>query len=175
MKATKILAAIALAGATVAPAFAADISHAPETLTFDAGSAFFGGLFTGNNSGNTFTDVYNFSLATPGALTADLLSVSGNAKNGLDITGYSLYSSTGTLVTGGNQLSTGLTDQWSINSGSLAAGNYQLRVTGSVLSQAAGKYYGSVTMAQAVPEPQTYAMLLAGLGLMGVAARRRRG
>jgi hypothetical protein len=27
---------------------------------------------------------------------------------------------------------------------------------------------------QPVPEPETYAMLLAGLGLMGVVARRRR-
>jgi hypothetical protein len=31
----------------------------------------------------------------------------------------------------------------------------------------------SYTFAQAVPEPETYAMLLAGLGLMGFVARRR--
>ena len=29
------------------------------------------------------------------------------------------------------------------------------------------------TITAAVPEPETYAMLLAGLGLIGVAARRR--
>ena len=33
---------------------------------------------------------------------------------------------------------------------------------------------GSVTSVSAVPEPETYAMMLAGLGLLGFAARRRK-
>ncbi|MYN20320.1 PEP-CTERM sorting domain-containing protein [Rugamonas sp. FT107W] len=37
-----------------------------------------------------------------------------------------------------------------------------------------GAYIGAANFAvQAVPEPETYAMLLAGLGLLGIAARRR--
>jgi hypothetical protein len=32
----------------------------------------------------------------------------------------------------------------------------------------------NVTISAAVPEPETYAMLLAGLGLLGFAARRRK-
>lgn len=39
---------------------------------------------------------------------------------------------------------------------------------------AAGKYNGSITvLAPPVPEPESYAMFLAGLGLMGVIVRRR--
>lgn len=34
-------------------------------------------------------------------------------------------------------------------------------------------YFGGNLLVEAVPEPETYAMLLAGLGLMGVVARRR--
>ena len=37
-----------------------------------------------------------------------------------------------------------------------------------------GTFTGGVTIAAAVPEPETYAMLLAGLGLIGYTARRRK-
>jgi len=41
------------------------------------------------------------------------------------------------------------------------------------MSQAAGKYYADVALAP-VPEPETYAMMLGGLGLLGFMARRRK-
>ena len=37
-----------------------------------------------------------------------------------------------------------------------------------------GAQNGAVNLAAAVPEPETYAMLLAGLGLVGFAVRRRK-
>jgi hypothetical protein len=37
-----------------------------------------------------------------------------------------------------------------------------------------GKFYKGIDVMTAVPEPETYAMLLAGLALLGLAARRRR-
>lgn len=58
---------------------------------------------------------------------------------------------------------------------------YQATTTGQTLltfSSAASGYSGAVidnvSVMAAVPEPETYAMLLAGLGLMGFIARRRK-
>ena len=176
MKIPRSLAAgCMLAAALAAPwASAADISKPVEALTLTDGSAFFGALFTGNNSGNTFSDRYTFSTSGLANLSADLTSHSGVPSNGLDITGFALYSSGGGLVQAGNQLSTGTVDQWSLNSANLAPGSYYLLVSGSMESQSAGKYYASASV-QPVPEPENIAMLLGGLGLLVAASRRRPG
>lgn len=68
----------------------------------------------------------------------------------------------------------------------LATGTYYLKVDGIASGLGpilppefggplpAGKYNGSITvLAPPVPEPESYAMFLAGLGLMGVIVRRR--
>lgn len=49
---------------------------------------------------------------------------------------------------------------------------FLLHVSGTKTLNAAANYTGSLTVT-AVPEPETFAMLLAGLGLMGAIARRR--
>ena len=54
----------------------------------------------------------------------------------------------------------------------LAAGNYFYEVTGDVTGTVGGSYTLSSTVSL-VPEPETYAMLLTGLGLIGFSARRR--
>lgn len=169
-----LVSAVVLAGAALGSqaALADDISEAPEAIVLDGGTSFFGALFTGNNAGNTFMDQYSFTATSASTFSADLLSFSGVAKNGLDITGFDLYSSTGLLL-GGAQLSTGASDMWSLSGPTLAAGDYYLQVTGTVMSQAAGKYYADVALAP-VPEPETYAMMLGGLGLLGFMARRRK-
>lgn len=45
---------------------------------------------------------------------------------------------------------------------------------GPVSAPTYGSYLDKVSLVSAVPEPQTYAMLLLGLGLMGFVARRTR-
>ncbi|MDP2070721.1 FxDxF family PEP-CTERM protein [Methylotenera sp.] len=55
----------------------------------------------------------------------------------------------------------------------LSAGNYQVNFKYGINTNQVGTYLGGVSVA-AVPEPETYAMLLAGLGLIGFAARRRK-
>jgi len=72
-------------------------------------------------------------------------------------------------------------------SGQLAAGDYVLSWGGSVgstsetLNATMGTQFGSAAFTQsgvltvtAVPEPEAYAMMLAGLGLLGFVARRKR-
>jgi len=51
-------------------------------------------------------------------------------------------------------------------------GNYFLKVTGTL--GGTGSYNGNITLATAVPEPETYGMMAVGLGLMGFVARRRK-
>ena len=156
-------------------ASAADVSNPVEILDLSAGEAYFGHQITGNNRGNTFADQYSFTLTGATKISADTYSNSGNARNGLDILGLGLYNASG-LVLQGTQLSTGATDRWQLELDSLAAGTYYLQVSGVVLSQAAGRYSSSLTVTPlaAVPEPQTYAMLLGGLGVMGAALGRRK-
>ncbi|MES2160432.1 MAG: FxDxF family PEP-CTERM protein [Pseudomonadota bacterium] len=152
-------------------AFAADISNPATTLDLSSGAAYVGHLVAGNNEGNTFADKYTFTLAGASTISADVYSHSGLAKNGLDISGLSLYNAGGLLL-GGTQLSTGATDQWQLDSSILGAGSYYLLVSGSAMSKSAGSYSSGVTVT-AVPEPETYAMLLGGLGLIGAMVSRR--
>lgn len=54
----------------------------------------------------------------------------------------------------------------------LAAGTYTLQIRGLVTGAFGGGYTGTLQVA-AVPETDTYAMLIAGLGVMGFVARRK--
>lgn len=57
--------------------------------------------------------------------------------------------------------------------GTLAAGKYYFEISGTTTGTQGGKY-GYSTSITPVPEPESYAMFLAGLGLIGAIARRRK-
>jgi hypothetical protein len=61
-----------------------------------------------------------------------------------------------------------------LNPISLLAGSYTLQIKGTVAGLAGGSYAGVLNIANPVPEAESYAMLLAGLGFMGFISRRRK-
>ena len=177
MKKTKsLIAALVLATASLGSGtvFAEDISQPPEALTLLDGSGFFGDSFAMDNMGDTFSDHFTFSVTDlPHDLDAIISSISGSADTGLDITGLAVYSEAGVLIASGASLMSGITDVWTVSADNLALGNYYLQVSGTMVSDTAGSFGGAIMLAP-VPEPETYGMMLAGLGLVGWMARRRK-
>jgi hypothetical protein len=64
-------------------------------------------------------------------------------------------------------------DVWTLSSDNLAAGDYYVLVSGNLVSDTSASFGGAVMLAP-VPEPETYGMMLAGLGVLGFLARRRK-
>ena len=121
----------------------------------------------------SFTDYILLSVTPYRDLTASLSSTSDNAFTfdtfGLytgDINGVNTLVQSGTVGNIFANLSFGgLTE-------SGLGGSYFLKVTGTL--GGTGSYNGNITLATAVPEPETYGMMAVGLGLMGFVARRRK-
>ncbi|MBP6899127.1 MAG: PEP-CTERM sorting domain-containing protein [Burkholderiaceae bacterium] len=58
--------------------------------------------------------------------------------------------------------------------GAFTPGSYFFEVTGAGAGTSGGRFAYTASAVSAVPEPETYALLFAGLGVVGFVARRRR-
>jgi len=170
------LKSIVAAGLVAFSAFSAN------ALTFKLGTI--GSAALGNsNVGGAFTDTYNFTLADAALVAADATNVSTLIPSfsltlgeifgfGASIDGVALA-----LITTSEPLQVGASEQKKVllttPAMSLAAGNHTLLVFGTGKSMGTASYAGQISVTS-VPEPETYAMMLAGLGALGFMVRRRR-
>ncbi|MEK8085867.1 FxDxF family PEP-CTERM protein [Aquabacterium sp. A3] len=144
-------AALALGSAHALPSLPTDLGTDPVGATV-GGFAVFNGLST----------EYTFSLLSGTGIVGELF-------GGGDITMTSIM-----LTGGASNISVfaPLPDSGMFSFGNLGAGDYTLTFTAASSSPFSfGGFTGSVT---AVPEAETYALALAGLGVVGLVAARRK-
>lgn len=120
-----------------------------------------------------FTDLWTFTAPTGSAwVTGSAISVDISPWYNIDDMLIELYKGSagaGTWVaTGGGNPGSTLQDVLVV-----ANDDYYFQVTGTV-TDAPNGYYSFLAIAAPVPEPETYAMWLAGLAVIGFVAARRR-
>lgn len=124
-----------------------------------------------STTAGAFTDTFTFAAPSgddySGSGVAISLDVGANILNINEMTVKLFDAGHNLLASGSAGDSAGVT--WSLLSGA----NYSFEVSGKTTGIAGGLYTFAATAAL-VPEPETLAMMLAGLGAVGFMARRRR-
>jgi hypothetical protein len=165
MKSSSLFRMTAVAAALCLAAGTASANTTTITLNSNGYASFGDSVSTAK--GVSFSDIFDFTM--PSAATGGSSSTISIIANGINFTNFALMQGLNTIVSG-----SGLGAVY-LNNFTLTKGlnPYSLVVEGktTVANSNAG-YSGSIRVSP-VPEPKTYAMLLAGLGLLAFTARRR--
>ncbi|MBO9574841.1 MAG: PEP-CTERM sorting domain-containing protein [Sphingobium sp.] len=165
MKKVILAATAALAAALVAPAANASVSISCPQISGSASCSFSEGNgtgFYGNSVNGAFDDTYYITLTDLYKLSITLtntVNVGGPITFGLHQLLNSVPSSLGDIAGGAVA-----------NNFIVGPGTYALHFTGNSTSSAS--YSGTIDVA-AVPEPASWAMMIAGIAAVGTAMRRR--
>lgn len=147
-KSVVLAAALLIAGAAHA---------APTVLDLSSGAATFSGAAASQDFQFVIpTDVIGFSTVTASIGTKLGYSISSIVFNGANVL---------------REPSSPKFFNFTLFDGPLTAGTYNFTVNG--LSTGGGSFHGQLEVTP-VPEPETLAMAFAGLGVLGLLARRRR-
>lgn len=115
---------------------------------------------------SNYDDFFYFELNQTSNLKATASNnFNRNSSNSVDLFNFDTGEGMGSFIFG--------TTPSSAYFNNLAAGNYFYEVSGGNYGTQIGQVAFSSTLISDVPEPETYTMLLTGLGLMGFVLRRR--
>jgi len=122
-------------------------------------------LFTLPANGGSGYSVVNFPLSIPGLGNFNIL-----------LTGMALFSDADATPWNGNETLlnsvAGGPNSLGLTFGATGGGNMILQVSGTANGSLGGLYNGAISVSP-VPEPETWAMMLIGAGLVGFQLRRR--
>jgi hypothetical protein len=156
----KFLAALALSLASFGSAYA-------ETVTLTPGAdGSYTGYYGATHTAGTFSDEFVFTPSVGASLVDALVSSSGfQSITNIDFTSATL-NGVALSITNGTFDFAYTASQLSLD------GTLTLILNGT--SGANASYAGTINVLP-VPEPETYALMLAGVGVIGFMARRRKG
>lgn len=121
----------------------------------------------------SFQDTYNMTVGNNPSVAAAavqlVLNLGSLSLYNIQGLSASLFDSSNNFITGATQAG-GSYDPVAF-SAMLGSGNYHVNIAGNAIGSSGGIYTFAVA---AVPEPETYALMLAGLGLVISVARARR-
>lgn len=164
---------VALAAALLCAAASASAATS-IALTADGADKWSGSFSAAASGDNSFTlDLSSLAGGWQGIQLNAIITANFTGGSGYDVTGITFDGITFMPLANVSVPGQFGADVWAYQAGNLSAGPHTLVVTGNLVGGSVG-FTGSLAIqAQPVPEPESYALMLAGLAAVGFIARRR--